>query len=255
MTDSKSRSQQRFSAYAERYVTSPNHATGAELPRLVELAQPAPQHRVLDIATGGGHTARTFAPHVRLMVAGDLSESMLRAASGSISRHNTVYVTTDAENLAFAPDTFDLVTCRIAPHHFPDCFRFVMECARVLKPGGKLLVQDQTLPEDEDAARFIEAFETLRDPSHHRAYSPLEWRGMYLDASLEVDHIEEARNRSNLVDWAKRQDCPDDLITRLQIMLAQAPDAVKAQLRPGAVGTPAAEFDHVYVIIVGHKPA
>ena len=53
----------------------------------------------------------------------------------------------DAENLPFEHETFDLVTCRIAPHHFPDCALFVTECARVLKKDGLLLIQDHVLPD------------------------------------------------------------------------------------------------------------
>jgi ubiquinone/menaquinone biosynthesis C-methylase UbiE len=48
--------------------------------------------------------------------------------------------------------SFDLVTCRIAPHHFDDVAAFVHEAARVLKPGGMLLVQDHLMPEDATTA-------------------------------------------------------------------------------------------------------
>lgn len=256
MTDSKSLSHQRFSQYADRYVTSSTHAHAAELPRLVELAHPQPDFVALDVATGGGHTALVFAPHVRRMVAADMSETMLNAARQHITAQgmtNVIYVGTDAEQQAFAPNSFDLITCRVAAHHFPDCFKFMQNCERLLKPGGTLLIQDHVLPEDEKAAAYIEAFERLRDPSHHRAYSESEWRGLYLDVGLTVEHVEWARNRANLVKWAERQDCSPEVITRLQILAAQAPDAVRDFLKPTCAGTPDAEFDHVYIIIMGKK--
>lgn len=256
MTDSKSLSQQRFSQYAERYVQSPGHATGSDLDRLLQLGKPQPQNLVLDIATGGGHTALTFAPQVRHVVAADISQPMLQAARSYHLKQNAVnltYINTDTERIAFASNTFDLITCRIAPHHFPDIFRFVLECARVLKPGGRLLIQDQTVPEVERAARYIDSFERLRDPSHHRIYSVSEWRGTYLDAGMTVDHSELAWKTAQLVSWAQVQDCPPDVIEHLQILLAQAPGTVREWWQPTCAGTPDAEFLHGYVIISGTK--
>lgn len=256
--DPKNLSQQRFSQFAERYVLSSGHAKGYELTRLVELAEPKSDWLALDIATGGGHTAQTFAPHVHKVIAADIAHAMLMAARGNLVKQsvaNAVCVGSDAEHLPFPDNRFDLVTCRIAPHHFPDCFRFVMECARILKPGGKLLIQDLAVPEDERAARYLDAFETLRDPSHHRMYSDIEWRSMFLDAGLVVDGSEILSREDDLIAWAQTQDSPLDVIERLQVLLGQAPDAVRDWIKPGCVGTPEATFHHVYIIIMGHKPA
>jgi ubiquinone/menaquinone biosynthesis C-methylase UbiE len=257
-SDYKSMAQQRFGDYAERYLQSSTHAQAPELLRLLQLAQPQPGDVVLDIATGGGHTARTFAPHAQSVVAADLAPRMLMAARKHITENcltNVSYTATDAEKLAFASASFDIVTCRIAPHHFPDIYRFVLECARVLKPGGRLMIQDGVTPEDERAARYIDSFERLRDPSHARTSSESEWRGTFLDCDLVVDHTEFARNTAKLVPWAKVQDNDDATIERLQILLGQAPDVVRDWLRPSCIGTADAEFDHVYLLILGHKPA
>ncbi|MDX1993634.1 MAG: class I SAM-dependent methyltransferase [bacterium] len=256
--DSKSLSQQRFGQYAHSYVTSSTHASGDDLHLLLEMAAPQAHWTVLDIATGGGHTALLIAPHVRRMVAGDLTLPMLNAARDFITPKaaNVVYTATDAENMAFADGSFDLVTCRIAPHHFPDCFRFVQECARILKPGGWLLIEDHVQPEDDQAARYIDAFEKLRDPSHHRAFAEYEWRGMYLDAGLSVERVEiTSKAGTKLLPWAERQGNSPEVIERLQVMLAQAPQAVAEWIKPRYVGTAEAAFDHNYLLILGRKGA
>ena len=77
--------QQQFGQNPTGYVTSETHAAGDDLARLVTLTEPQLDWRVLDIATGGGHTARTFAPHVQRVVAGDLTYRMLNAAQGHFS--------------------------------------------------------------------------------------------------------------------------------------------------------------------------
>ena len=70
--DAKTLSRQRFGKFAAEYVTSQGHAKGSELDLLVEIAQPASSWSALDIATGGGHTALKFAPHVKQGLAGIL---------------------------------------------------------------------------------------------------------------------------------------------------------------------------------------
>lgn len=255
--DLKAHSQQRFGQYAQGYVTSPSHAKGQDLELLVTLAKPQTHWLALDVATGGGHTALKFSPFVRRVIASDLTPAMLEAARTFISTQGTsniLFSGADAEQIPFAANTFDLVTCRIAPHHFPDCFRFVQHCARVLKVGGVLLVEDHVLPEDKQAGEYVEAFERLRDPSHHRAFAAHEWQGMFLDAGLTVEHVELlAKSGTKLLPWAERQGCSPQVIQHLQILLSQAPQAVAAWMRPQHVGTPEAAFDHHYIVIMGRK--
>lgn len=280
----------RFAAHAQGYVTSPSHAAGDDLERLVTLAEPQLDWRLLDVATGGGHTARRFAPLVRQVIALDLTPTMLQAAHRFISEAPPLllergqggealqpsaapdsplrvrggagggvpvaFLAADAEALPFPAATFDLVTCRIAPHHFSDCFRFVTECARVLRPGGVLLIEDNTVPDDPRAARYIDSFERLRDPSHQRSYAGYEWEGMLLDAGLVVEQVETLTKPAvNLLDWAGRQGASAAVIERLQVLLRQAPPAVRAWMQPFASGTPDAIFDHHYVLVKGRKEA
>jgi len=256
--DPKAHSQQRFSQYAHGYVTSSTHSKGHDLDRLLELAQPQPDWVVLDVATGGGHTALKFAPHVGKVIASDYAPAMLAEAKTFIEGQgvtNVEFAEADAENLPFPDASFDLVTCRVAAHHFPDAYKFVTESARVLKPGGLLLVQDHLNPDDDQAAAYIEAFERLRDPSHHRVFNRYEWQGMYLDAGLSVEHWEKLNRTASFVQWVERQECPPDVVERLEILMIQAPEAVQSWTNFTCAGTPDATLDHVYILILGKKPA
>ena len=254
-TDSKSLSRQRYSEYADGYVTSETHARGSDLDRLLAIAQPQPHWQVLDIATGGGHTALKFAPHVRQVLATDLTPRMLERAKRFILEErgvgNVRFQQADAEELPFDDDQFDLVTCRIAPHHFPDVASFVRECARVLKPGAILLLQDQVLPADEEAARCVDAFERRRDPSHNRAFSAEEWHSLLVEAGILVEHSEQYIKRHDFVDWAKRQGNDDETIAELIQMLRQAPPIAKVWMDPQDWGSPTATFVNRHIILRG----
>src|SRR4051794_33346770 len=84
--------QDQFGPVAQRYVTSQSHAHGDDLARMLELAQPRGDERVLDIATGGGHAALAFAPRVREVVATDLTPRMLDAATAFIREQGATNV-------------------------------------------------------------------------------------------------------------------------------------------------------------------
>ena len=115
--------QKQFGAAAADYAASAVHASGPSLGRLVALVSPQPHWHVLDVATGAGHTALAFAPLVASVVASDITGEMLAEASklAAVRRLANVETTrAEAGNLPFPDASFDLVTCRLAAHHFPD---------------------------------------------------------------------------------------------------------------------------------------
>jgi ubiquinone/menaquinone biosynthesis C-methylase UbiE len=255
-TRAKSLSQERFGKYAQGYVKSQTHAKGYDLERLLELAQPQPDWIVLDIATGGGHTALTFAPHVKKVIATDITPKMLEAARQHITGQgitNVDFEPADAENLPFEDIAFDLVTCRIAPHHFPNCARFVRQAARVLKNGGLFLMQDQVLSEDAATAQYMDDFERARDPSHHKAYGQSQWMAMFESAGLVVEHNEQITKRHNLIRWVETQGHRPELVEELRLRLIDAPPKSAAWLQALAVDSPEASFVNHHLLIAGRK--
>jgi ubiquinone/menaquinone biosynthesis C-methylase UbiE len=254
MEDKRESVQQRFGTYAQNYVSSTVHASGYSLERLLEVVQPSAGMRALDIATGGGHVALGLAKRGVNVIAGDLTVPMLDAARKYIRDDQgqaAEYAQMDAQHLPFADNTLDLVTCRIAPHHFSDVARFVRECARVVKPGGIVGIVDQIAPGDPEAAKYINAYEMLRDPSHVWEYGKDDWESFFSGAGLTIRHTELARNRLNFDWWTKMQNNDANTVTRLRVMLKQAPADVAAWLEPDTDGE--WSFSLWQLILVGVK--
>jgi ubiquinone/menaquinone biosynthesis C-methylase UbiE len=243
---SKELVQQQFGANAAAYLTSTVHANGASLARLVELVGPKQDWTALDVATGAGHTAAQFAPHVARVVASDLTPEMLDqakklAAAKGLANMETAIA--DAEALPFPDASFDLVTCRIAPHHFPSIAAFLAETFRVLKPGGTFALVDNVSPDGEttpgftaaelrDAGIAYNAFEKVRDPSHGRALATAEWLELMAEVGLVLVHREHAAKAMDFQSWVKTMNVPAETVPRLAAMLDEAGPALRAFLKP-----------------------
>ncbi len=230
-SDAKERVRTQYAAVGDAYVKSVGHATGPDLQRMVDLAAPLPADRLLDVATGGGHVARVFAPLVASVVASDLTPEILGHAERSFADAGLTNVTTavaDAEQLPFDDGSFDIVTCRIAPHHFPEPARFVAEVVRVLHPNGRFVLVDSTVP-DGEAGAFFNRFETLRDPSHVRSLTVEEWLDLIANAGLAIAHVESFIKRHDFEDWTSRSGMSDDDKATLEGVMLEAGEAVGGQ--------------------------
>lgn len=233
---SKTLVQEQFGKTAASYLTSAPHARGASLERLATLTFPQKDWHALDVATGGGHAAYTFAPHVARVWATDITQEMLDLVKAEAQKRGLANIRTayaKAEALPFEDLSFDLVTCRIAPHHFESIPAFLGEVHRVLKPSGLLALVDNVVPAG-SVGDYINAFERFRDPSHLRSWTMEEWRAALKAQGFAVAHEEEIYKQMEFKSWAARHDA--NMQNFLRAMLAQVTPEVNAALEPTGSG-------------------
>ncbi len=235
--------------HAETYLTD----TG--LLRLLALCSPQPGWHVLDVASGDSATALAFAPSVQGIIATGPATPMLavlRRQAQARGITNLALVGADAAALPFTVQAFDLVTCRLAAHHFPDVAAALREMARVCKPAGLVAITDHVVPVHGPTARYINAFEKLRDPAHVRCYALPDWESFFVAAGLEVSHIEEVRKTLNFGEWISRASLPPADRIRLEVMLRQAPAYARDALTPGDEGG-RITFNLTEAVIIGRR--
>ncbi|PLX79664.1 MAG: SAM-dependent methyltransferase [Desulfuromonas sp.] len=226
--DFKNKVREQFSRTAEGYVRDSGFSGGPDLEKALELLKPTTDDLVLDIACGGGHTALFFAPHVRSVVASDLTMQMLKKAQEYISEEggveNVTFREADAEDLPFPAGAFTMLTCRIAPHHFTDVPRALREFHRVLRRHvGRMAIIDTLLPEDPEIADFYQSMEMMRDPTHVQAHTEKEWIEMVTDANFTVQETAIFSKTHEFGPWARRAGLDGNRLAELNQYFIDAP--------------------------------
>ncbi len=211
---------------------------------------------VLDVAGGTGHMGRAFADTAAAAVVLDLTHEMLEAGqkvAAGVGLRNVLFIAGDAAQMPFVNGSFDLVVCRFAVHHFEHPATQIAEMARVCQAGGRVAVVDMVAAHEELAA-IQNRIERLRDPSHARALTVRELRGLLEQASLSI--VEEVRHDQpiSVTRWLSQAQTPEEVGHAIRAQLTGeldggAPTGMRPVMRE-------AELCHTqrWAIILADKP-
>jgi SAM-dependent methyltransferase len=193
--------------------------------------------KVLDVATGAGHTGLYLASLGHDVTLADIAQPMLdKALQAAADRGLKVKSALQpAEDFAQNDKSFGLVTCRVAAHHFSFPEKFIAEVARVLKPGGYFILIDGTVADDQPEAEvWMHAVEKARDPSHHRFLTPRLWTSLCNTAGLEVKSAEIFPFKQPDLNWYFETAATSDE-NRIKVLelISHAPDSAKSLFRLG----------------------
>jgi ubiquinone/menaquinone biosynthesis C-methylase UbiE len=189
LDDIQRSAQQQFDRQSACYGKSHILSDVADVAEIIARIPAGQGRRALDVATGGGHTGLYLASQGWEVTLADISPAMLERARALAGERGLRVETRQhtAESMPYPDATFDLVTCRVAPHHFSSVENFVRESARVLRPSGSFVVIDGSVEDDQpEAEEWIHQVEKLRDPSHVRFIAPRQWTRFCELAGLRV---------------------------------------------------------------------
>lgn len=181
-----SASSQRFNSIASNYATSEVHISSPTLTRLHVLLPRV--ESVCDVASGAGHTGLSFAGKASRIFAIDPAPKMIEEFRKLAASRGVAVETVEAfaESIPLPSETFDLVVCRLAAHHFSDVSKAMMEMTRLAKPGGYVAIIDMEGNENSDLDKLNHDIEVLHDPTHVRSYTAKRWRELFATNGLEI---------------------------------------------------------------------
>ncbi|MDR6225857.1 class I SAM-dependent methyltransferase [Desmospora profundinema] len=228
MSREKERVKVQFGSTASGYVESEIHAKGQDLKWLVQAVkahQPQPL-LALDVATGTGHTAFALRQCVSRVVGLDLTEGMLEQAKRAAKERNLdnlVWMMGDAEDIPMPDGLFDVVTCRIAAHHFPEPLRAFQQCHRLLRDGGLFILVDNVSPADPTTEVLYNQVEKWRDPSHGWVFTESRWSDLLRRVGFsQVEVLHRWENQMQIEPWLDRAHTPQEVRERIRTVLKGA---------------------------------
>jgi SAM-dependent methyltransferase len=142
----------------------------------------------IDVACGPGTFTRPLAARVRRAIGVDLTPAMIEKARAETARTpliNIEFVCADVDSLPFEDGVAGIVCCGYAIHHMDHPARALSELARVLRPGGRMVITDIIVPTGSDA-EHRNAIERVRDPSHTNQLTVEQFRALFENGGLRV---------------------------------------------------------------------
>jgi len=165
------------------------------------LADPDHDDLHLDVGTGPGTLAGLIGPHVTRSVGTDVTPEMLDLCMSRT--HGVDCIRADAHRLPFEEEAFTLVTCGSVFHHLEDPVQAVTEAARVLRPGGRLLLIDMAGPEHPARRQARDEVERARDYTHVGILAPSQVHAMLDGAGFDLREEERQVEDRRDDDWAR----------------------------------------------------
>ena len=246
---------EQFSKRSNAYVACSALMDQADLDSVVGLLDLTGVERVLDVATGTGNLAMALSPHVKEVIGIDITPGMLELAVQAARKgefDNITCLTGDVEHLPFRESEFDAVTCRFSFHHFPGPRISLCEMVRVLRPGGRLVIEDMLSSEDTTKSEYQNKMENLRDPSHIKHYKESEIERMLQEAGLVVVDRVGGSSVFDFGHWIGMADPPAGNVEMIREMMRGSMEGDRSGLDV-RVENGRMVFSYTTAIVVGSK--
>ena len=152
-------------------------------------------------------------------------------------------------------EQFDAILCRFALSLQADPYRYLNDILPMLREQGYLVIQDIALYDDERVTDYLNGFLHIFDSKHVQAFAQYAWDGLLLDVGVNTQSYYRRSIQVTIQAFIDLYQ-PDDYVQqRAQVLLVQAPSAVKDAIGLRYEGTSFAEFEIQEIVYVVQKEA
>jgi ubiquinone/menaquinone biosynthesis C-methylase UbiE len=225
---------QQFRRRPAAYTMPPSPFDQKFIAFMISISGVARSDRVLELACGNGNTTLGFAERCQSAIGVDVIEQPLqlaRAAAMQRNIENVDFIVSEVERLGLDDHSFDGALCRFSFHHFVNPARVFAEIARVVAPGGWMVIADMVASEDAAKAEFHNEMERLCDPTHSRTLPASEFERMFTEHGFRIALKVERDARLTLDDWIRFGGASPHNAAKLREMASAAIDHDGAGLR------------------------
>jgi len=253
--DHFSRVKEEFKRQADTLSAASVFTDSGVLEQIHAAIKPTKTMNLLDLGCGPGIVTAAMAPHVREVVAYDLTPEMLDKARNRCQEQglkNVRFELGRAEHLPFEEKSFDAVVTRLTVHHFLDPHQVMNEVVRVTRQNGKVVVPDVVSSENEEEAALHNALETLRDPTHVGMLSPSAMLGLIKSAGLRITSTLTWEMKRDYDEWIRITNAPERVEPLYAVMVALAKAGIHAGINLHLDGKKVV-FTHRWLLVTGEK--
>lgn len=144
---------------------------------------------LLDVACGPGEFTIFASKRITQATGIDISENEIKIAKQlalDFGLTNVIFDCRDVENLSYPDNSFSVVSCKSAFHHFINPDKVFKEMKRCCENEGKICIQDIRAYDDGYVNQYFENLDKLIDISHHKALSEAEFNQLYIDNEVNM---------------------------------------------------------------------
>ena len=218
--------------FEERLRSDPSALTSTDVAdRVLEAAGAVRNLAVVDAGCGTGELCRRLTDRGARVAGIDLCGGLLARAKSMVPEAGLARA--DAQALPFGTARVDLATSVLVLHYLEDPALALAELARVLRPGGRLIVCDRICSADPVLRAAQIGVERLRNPLIRRILSSEELEGLLQDAGFEITHQIEFRRAESLEAWVAGTDPRWAKAVREEIVRLRGRDLGGFRVAPG----------------------
>lgn len=194
-----------FTRRADGFTRNSGTETLTPLHRAVARIGFGPGRWAADFGIGTGNSALPFLKAGGRVLGVDLTPAMARRGrerlAGEGFSHDAHFTLARCERTPLADGAVDCAICRNTFHHLADPETVVREMARVVRPGGHVIVMDHCYPDDDAERARIEEIDHIREPAMVRILSLKDFRAIFAACGLEVEEAEALSRRDSFDNW------------------------------------------------------